>query len=393
MNLDTRFLHLDAILSRHHGLWRDSPFCFPQLNWQADFSELHRALLALDDAVVARLERDDNERLQWMVSFVPELKNLPELIALSDWPSRNTPLAERFGTDVPGRKWQQINAFSGGLQASDHLVDWCAGKSHLGRVVLLTQKARCVTAIERDARLCEAGEHYRQRHSLALQFICADVLTHDNLLASHHHVCALHACGDLHRRLIAHACAANVVQLTLAPCCYHLTTQLVYEPLSALARHSSLKISRQQLHLAVEETVTSGARMKRQRDQMMSWRLSFDVWQRQQRQTDSYLVTPSRPYSVLAKGFDDFIHDLCEHHRLQAPTSAHCETLLVQGQQRWAQVQRLQLLRHTFRPALEMWLLCDRALCLQESGYAVTMQRFCARTLTPRNVIINAKRK
>jgi hypothetical protein len=122
----------------------------------------------------------------------------------------------------------------------------------------------------------------------------------------------------------------------------------------------------------------------------MGWRLAFDSWQRQARGDDAYLPTPSRPYSVLRGGFTAFIADLCRHHQIPPPARADEAYWLTRGQQRWQQVQRLQLLRHLFRRALELWLVCDRALYLREQHYDVTLATFCPRAWTPRNLILHA---
>jgi hypothetical protein len=44
-----------------------------------------------------------------------------------------------LNVDVPGRKWQQIEAFASSLSFAaqpTHWLDWCSGKGHLGRRLL-----------------------------------------------------------------------------------------------------------------------------------------------------------------------------------------------------------------------------------------------------------------
>jgi hypothetical protein len=52
---------------------------------------------------------------------------------------------------------------------------------------------------------------------------------------------------------------------------------------------------------------------------------------------------------------------------------------------------RLSVVRHAFRRALEVWLVADLASYLDARGYAVEIGQFCARQLTPRNVLISAR--
>ena len=55
------------------------------------------------------------------------------------------------------------------------VVEWCAGKGHLGRI-LAHRFTAPVTSIEWQAALCRQGKELAGKYKLAQQFICADVL-------------------------------------------------------------------------------------------------------------------------------------------------------------------------------------------------------------------------
>src|SRR5690606_15913923 len=156
-------------------------------------------------------------------------------------------------------------------------------------------------------------------------------------------------------------------------------------------RASQLQLSRDDLGLPLQESITAGQRVRRLRDQSMAWRLAFDLWQRQARGVDNYLPTPSRPESALKHGIAYFCRELAAHHQLQLPEPADWQQLEQQGWQRLAQVRNLELLPGLFRRPLEIWLLLDRALYLQECGYQVRLGQFCESTLTPRNLLLLAE--
>ena len=393
MDLTHRFTQLDDFLTRHQALWRDSPFCFPQLQWQSELPELSAALLALDDDAVAVLDQDDAKLVEFLTLYLPIVNAIRDAVQLPAWPDVIDALPERLAPDVPGRKWRQVNHFIAGLTRENQTwLDWCAGKSHLGRAILLRHRGAKLFAVERDNALCEQGAQAAAKQKLDIEFICADVLRDTPSLPRIDQACALHACGDLHIELIRQVVANNIPALSLAPCCYHLTAESIYQPLSQCAQRSTLRLSRSELHLAVEETITSSPRIQKQRDTLMQWRLAFDGWQRQRRGVDQYLVMPSRPYSVIAKGFECFVDEMCQHHQLPPPSPIDHAQWQQYGQQRWRAVQRLQLLRHAFRRALELWLVCDRALWLAEHDYQVGLYQFCPRQLTPRNMLIEARK-
>ena len=56
------------------------------------------------------------------------------------------------------------------------------------------------------------------------------------LLEAEHTPVALHACGDLHVRLMQLASAAGCKQLAIAPCCYNRIRLAEYSPMSSAAQ-------------------------------------------------------------------------------------------------------------------------------------------------------------
>lgn len=125
----------------------------------------------------------------------------------------------------------------------------------------------------------------------------------------------------------------------------------------------------------------------------MAWRLGFDLLQRRLRGQDDYLPTPSLPSTWLQKDFERYCRDLAALKQLPEPGAEDWPALEQAGWQRLAEVRNLELLRGLFRRPLEVWLLLDRALLLEENGYAVRLGRFCAGELTPRNLLLLAERR
>ena len=394
--LQQHFTALDAFLHAHQGLWRPRPFTqHPQLPWETEHPQLASWLRSrsLEQAEAAH----NQPHLLAAPAPFPELaaqaQALSQLPDLPQQPPQH--LAPRFSVDVPGRKWQQIEAFAGCLAFTEqpaHWLDWCAGKGHLGR--LLANGGGTLTCLEHDPHLVEAGARLSQKLGIQARHIQQDVLADDaqqQLCAAHSPV-ALHACGDLHIRLLQLASQAGCRQLALSPCCYNRTRATTYQPLSAQAARTPLQLSRDDLALPLSETVTAGARTRRQRDQSMAWRLGFDLLQRQLRGLDEYLPTPSLAPAWLHKSFAEFCCHLAALKQLPAPGPQPWEQLEKQGWQRLAEVRNLELLRGLFRRPLEVWLLLDRALYLQEQGYRVRLGQFCPAQLTPRNLLLLAER-
>ncbi|MWV15129.1 methyltransferase [Pseudomonas sp. L-22-4S-12] len=390
-----RFQALDSFLLTHQPLWRPKPFTSLQLDWEHEHAELAH-WLRQRSLEQAEASHNQPHLLAAPAPFPQLAARAQALSQLGELPARPTrKLPAHYSVDVPGRKWQQIEAFASRLQfhrQPDHWLDWCAGKGHLGR--LLAHDGGQLTCLEHDPQLVSAGQRLSERLHLAAQHRQQDVLAADaaEQLHAEHSPVALHACGELHVRLLQLASAKGCRQLAVAPCCYNRIRTQHYQALSSPAQHSALQLSRDDLGLPLSETVTAGQRVRQQRDRSMARRLAFDLLQRQLRGCDHYLPTPSLPVAWLAKNFADYCRDLAALKELPRPLECDWSSLEAQGWQRLAQVRNLELLRNLFRRPLELWLLLDRALYLEEQGYRVQLGSFCSHALSPRNLLLLAER-
>lgn len=282
----SRFQALDRFLLDHQSLWRPRPFTEPQLPWEAQHHELAQWLRqrSLDDAEASH---NHPERLDAPAPFPDLARTAAALSAVTELPMHEVPAArQRLNVDVPGRKWQQIEAFAACLeftQAPGHWLDWCSGKGHLGRRLL--QPGQQLTCLEYDPALVASGRQLSEHHRLPASHLQQDVLAADAAacLSAEHTPVALHACGDLHVRLMQLASERGCRQLAIAPCCYNRISHTEYQPLSGPAKGSALQLSLDDLGLPLSETVTAGARVRRQRDSSMARRLAFDLLQRRLR--------------------------------------------------------------------------------------------------------------
>ncbi len=390
-DVEARFEALDAFLIEHQGLWRPRPFTHRQLPWETDHPELAHWLR---QRTLAEAEASHNtpHELQAPAPFPQLAEQALRLSAVDKLPTHPlAPARHRLNVDVPGRKWQQIEAFGAALQFAQppaHWLDWCAGKGHLGRRLL--QTGQQLTCLEYDPALVAAGQALSEHHQLPATHRLQDVMAAVTISPEHTPV-ALHACGDLHVRLLHLASAAGCKQLALAPCCYNRINADTYQALSTAGKASRLQLSIDDLGLPLSETVTAGNRVRLQRDTSMARRLGFDRLQRQLRGCDQYLPTPSMPAGWLEKPFADYCQELASRKGLSTGEQDWA-ALEAFGWQRLAEVRNLELLRGLFRRPLELWLVLDRALFLAENGYRVAVGIFCEPALTPRNLMVLAER-
>lgn len=397
---------IGQILAAHQALWRSKPFCEPEPAWLGTHPQLADQLLALDDETTRRLARGDSDGAELLALLSQSLPELARLAPLIDFPVRTDPacnpdvrIAETAGAadwrvlwEVPGRKSAQIAAFAHALAPSPApVLEWCAGKGHLGRL-LARYGAPQVTSLEIDGSLCVDGERLAQRLGLPQRFRQADALAEGALsdFAGHHAV-ALHACGDLHRVLVRGAGAAALEAIDFAPCCYQRTADDSYQLLAGPLPGAALSLSRDDLRLAVTGAATAAAAEVAAVETETAWKLAFQHAQ-QSVTGQPYRPTPSLSRSALRGGFRSYVQALAAHAGIDLGGGIDWPALEAFGWRRQRDVARLTLLRYGFRRAIEAFVVCDLAACLEQQGYAVTVGTFCAGTLTPRNLLISARR-
>ncbi|MEH6549756.1 MAG: methyltransferase [Pseudomonadales bacterium] len=390
--LARRFLVVDELLSGHRTWWQFRPFHHVESIWRDREPALHHALSALRDDDVAVLQQNPEQLATFLAKWIPT-KALRDAALLPRWPTSAKVTDARLSHAIPGRKWAQIQAFAAHVPGSQHILEWCAGKGHLGRV--LAARAKSVTSLEWQPDLCVQGGALARRAQVEMDFSAVDVLSPaaSEWVQSQSHAVALHACGQLHTRLLSHVVNNEAAGVTLSPCCYYLIDEEFYRPMSVLCGNSSLRLDKQDLHVPLRETVTGGARVRRMRRKEVSWRLAFDSLQRYLNNSQYYMPVPNVPKSLLSGDFSAFSAWAAEKKGLSIPQDLCLDQFEQAGAQRYHEVIRMELVQLLFQRPLEIWLVLDRAMYLQENGYKVELGEFCARELTPRNILLCASRE
>lgn len=388
-----RFMALGTRLAMHRPLWQERAFHHHQLSWQAHHPALSRALDALDLATAEELQADPQQARRWLQCWLPWVDELEELCALPVMQRPAQTLSERQARGTPGRKWQQINAFVGSLKdRGGSVLEWCAGKGHLSRAVSACWAHRPVQGLELQPELVAAGNQLARRDGLPVQLHVCNVLDGHvgQFLQAASQVLALHACGDLHGALLRQSVAFKVAAVAWSPCCYHRTDGAMYRPLSAFGQRHDLALSQDVLRTIVQETVTAPARERDRRRRLQQWRLGFDRLQRDLRGVDEYLPVATLPGELANGSFREFCLFVAEKKQLQLPLAVNWDYYQAAGEQRFRQVTAQDLVRMLFRRPLEVWLVLDQLLFMQEHGYRTRLVEFCARALTPRNLLLQA---
>lgn len=388
---------ISRILEDNARFWRIAPFAQRDYPWREENPGLVAFLEALEDDQVGWPGAQREALAQDLLSLLEAAADVRGLIeradaAVPELEGTGVDLAGEHFVGVRGRKAAQIRAFCGQVpRLGLSYLDWCAGKGHLARV-LVASHGGVAECLEVDGELCRAGQRLAGEAKIGFRQI--DVLgpLPKELLSGEGHAVALHACGDLHGRLIEGAMQGGLRALTISPCCYHRTAQERYKPFSQAGRACQLELTRADLRMVAQETVVAGRGVRRKRREEVRCRLGFDSLQRELRGEDLYMNVPNLPKAVLRGGFEGFCRWAAEKKGLKLPGNVNFSHWEKVGEQRFRMVDRLELVRGLFRRPLEVWLALDRGAALEEAGYRVKMGAFCDRRVTPRNLMVHAER-
>ena len=153
------WLTLDQVLVQQCDFWQLQPML---ADWPTVFpAELVTVLeqFTLTDCVA--IDASPSLQRQHFARFFPELfAALPEL---PREPEADLPLPFWLSTDIGGRKWQQITQLAASVgQPQRPVLEWCAGKGHLGKVMSYAFQAP-VVSLEWQQSLCNAGQQKAQQ--------------------------------------------------------------------------------------------------------------------------------------------------------------------------------------------------------------------------------------
>jgi hypothetical protein len=415
-----RLTALGEALFDHQSLWQPRAFHSLQLPWETQYPELVAYLRAMSYEQAVALQADDDALLGSLSVYLPVVDTLRELIRLPLSPVKEKTLyPSALINEIPGRKQAQIEAFLANVEyESQSIIDWCSGKGHLARLAAFhfsdvpsryskeinnqsVSSHSCadlhITGLEWNADLVVKGNAFAGQQKIPVSIQHVDVMSGqvDRYLDNDSQILALHACGDLHIRLLKKTAQHRCRSVHLSPCCYHLIADDIYQPLSQLAQNTleqgrAPSLTRDNLRTAVQQTVTAPSYVRRQREILQAWRLGFDLLQRDIFQLDTFMPLPTLPLALSKTSFADFCRHVAELKELTLPEMIDWSYWEKAGWQRFEEVTKTDLARMAFRRAMEVWLVLDRAQYLQEQGYQVDVLQFCDQQMTPRNFLLRA---
>lgn len=392
-----RLQDLGAWLADTRPVWFPQPIKALPPSWESDRPELAAWARGLDAETLEAVEfrpwdhpACPNEIRGWRERAL-DLAALPLLAA------REVPWQPEDTRWVPGRKWSQLTRFAGTvlplLDGVPHVVDWCAGKGHLGRA-LSHWSGLPVVGIERQAALCENGTRMARRRGVNVTLQQGDVLDPATTLPSvtGGALVALHACGPLTDAALAHADQGDARLAAVSPCCLQALGEGPYVPRSRAAAAVALPLERSDLFLAMGEERIATPRLRLRRRTELAWRSGLHLILQELCGRPDWTRVPSQPSSTWGRSFQAFCRSVHGFEGIALPEDLDFAAYETRGWARSREARALGIARGLFRRPLEVFVALDRSQALAERGWAVDIGTFCSPDVTPRNVLIVARR-
>lgn len=402
-SFESRLLALSTALAEGEWLWRPRPFATSSPPWAERAPDLAVFCEGLEDAQLYALE----EGAPLPASAPPLLHGwvarLNDLTTIFPPPARSHDTCDDPWM-IPSRKFAQVTRFGEALTDTTptvtHVLDWCGGKGHLGR--LLGKRLGVeVTVLEREATYESEARTLAARAGVGLRFAACDAMSDEaralsKALPATTLAVGLHACGVLGERLLTLAKDHTFGQVAHSPCCLHKVPGLkdgAWSPMATVTRSalatSGLRLDHSALRLATSDEVVARPALRAQRTRENAYRLALDLLLQEQSGKPGYTPLGTLPAHLVRADFATFAQGASEMLGLTLPPF-DAEAALTAGFARARSARRYGLVRSLFRRAIELVVVFDRAAYLEEHGYEVEVFEFAPREVTPRNLLIRA---
>ncbi len=395
-DLKTRFIEIKTFLSQYqevHSLefLKKYPTSYPGF-----MQEWLLEMRSWDDEKLSKLESGPHEDLVLNQEFKAYLKTIRLLSTIPLANFTSTALPKEITNGLNKKKIHELSLLKSKLNesSSNLIVDIGGGIGHTSLMAVHGTKKRSV-CIDQDLTLLEKGRLKLQRmESLKDTQVVFQNLNVDSSSDLHESseklLVGLHSCGDLSTHILR-AFKKNPHELILFGCCYHKIIDGLY--LSQESLTNKLELTTNALHLASRSAkkITAEDIIKRKNFKRHRYSLHYFMFDRFKKPFMPLGNTAPKLYqaafSVYAKSIDAYselkdipaldLEDFYAHERTNALFKDNFN----------ADVIRLLLGR-----LIELYIILDRAIYLEEQGLKVKISEVFDRSLSPRNIMLEASR-
>jgi hypothetical protein len=249
--------------------------------------------------------------------------------------------------------------------------------------------------LERDSDLVTSGKLKLSKLDSKVNFITCDVCEAEEIpeLSKREFAIGLHTCGNFANHMLKHCAQSKVAKIVNFGCCYSKILENEYH-LSTFADRS-LNFNQRALLAATLSFGEVKTEFYEFRLRILKYKYSFYNWMTKKHGIMEFCAMSNSRRSLYDLSFYEFILKTLEkfYPDLQKPTELEMVEFF-DSEENIALNKYFQSyfsLSRYFGQVLETYILCDRALFLQERGYNVEVKAVFEHEISPRNKAIIAE--
>lgn len=279
------------------------------------------------------------------------------------------------------------------------------GVGHLSRLLAHYYGHNCID-IDMDGELQLVGEKRLTKYPVpdgagSVQFIqqkidknsnqkvVEETFTEDTITLG------LHTCGSLAVRHIETAASNRVAGLINFGCCYLKTEDFDDFNISSYAQADPLDFTNHSLTLASRSHTEISLKEYKLKERVKSYRYIAHLYCCKRLGINEFLTFGDGKESLYREDFATYINDKLPKLGIEIADSAEEINDFYESeeiQSLFKKMYLMNIIRWQIGRAVEQYILCDRALYLEERGYQVSLRTFFDEKLSPRNIGITATR-
>ena len=411
MNFKEHFNRLTTFLTQYYDIWskellEDYPEVMDDFDpaWLDSLRSLSKEELWRFDCFSDKSAIKD----QSLVKMIDELKELIELSKFSDYPTKDFP--DWAFRKVKEKKRHEITLMTSLINhlnaehSFSHTTDIGGGVGHLSRILAHYYGVKTKT-IDIDATFQEIGKKRAKAFPLpsganSLEFIHMDFLGEKDpkkmkeVFSNQSLTLGLHTCGALANALIDTHIKMKTKSLLNFGCCY---LKMNSNKDINLSKHSkenpNLKFTKWGLTIASRGYASMDFKEYHLKERVKSYRYTFHLLVNEILGKNTFLTVGDCHPREYWGDFSDYAMKKLSHLKISHSKSKEDLDSYINNSIIKRKVEDLYLanvIRWQFGRALEHYILTDRCLVLEESGYKVEMKELFNDELSPRNIGILA---
>ncbi len=345
------------------------------------------------DFDVEKLTRFDSERNFYELD-TPEWIELNEKMALlTDFKihSANSPDITPLGNKKKQHELKRLFSLLTDDQ-SKKTFDFGGGVGNLA-YFLEQELSMDVTVLEKDSKLIETGIAKLQKLNSKVNFYEHHVGVNDldrSKLSQHDLAIGLHTCGHFANDMFRDCIADNIPKIVNFGCCYSKIKDEDYH----LSSHSdpTLKLNQRALSCATLSFNPIPREFYTYRSQIMEYKFSFYNWLYHEHGVLEFCSMSNARRSLYQLSFDEFVNKTLVKFfpKLFLPDKGRLLNFYHSKQNKELNhyLNVYYAISRYFGKLIETYILCDRALYLQENNYQVEIVEVFDPLISPRNKAI-----